>query len=85
MRISTVIFSLAYALGVTSAASINYPFFAPAPATIEECPGGAQYVLKIDYVNLNPNPPLKGQTLTIDAKGFLSEAVVEGATIDLVV
>ncbi|KAF9348679.1 Phosphatidylglycerol/phosphatidylinositol transfer protein [Mortierella sp. AD094] len=85
MRISAAIFSLACALSFTSGAAINYPFnFAPAPATIEEC-GPATDLLKINYVNLNPNPPLKGETLTIDAKGTLSGAVVEGAKIDLIV
>ncbi|KAF9170946.1 Phosphatidylglycerol/phosphatidylinositol transfer protein [Mortierella sp. AD011] len=85
MRISAAIFTLACALSCASGASINYPsFFRPEPATIVEC-GPASDLLKIEYVNLNPNPPEKGKVLTIDAKGILSGAIVEGATIDLVV
>ncbi|KAF8936971.1 hypothetical protein BGZ58_003446, partial [Dissophora ornata] len=85
MRLSTAIFSLACALGLASAAVINYPFnFAPQPATIEEC-GPPTDLLKIEYVNLSPNPPLKGETLYIDAKGLLSDDIVDGATIDIIV
>ncbi|KAI1315291.1 Phosphatidylglycerol/phosphatidylinositol transfer protein [Mortierella claussenii] len=81
MRLSTAVFSLACALGLASA----YPFnFAPAPATIEEC-GDLTDLLKIEYVNLTPNPPLRGQELSVDAKGYLSEDIVEGAKIDIVV
>ncbi|KAF9932135.1 Phosphatidylglycerol/phosphatidylinositol transfer protein [Linnemannia zychae] len=85
MRLSSVVVSLACAFGLANAASINLPFnFVPAPATIEEC-GPETDLLKIEYVNLNPNPPLKGETLVIDAKGHLSEPVVEGAKISLLV
>ncbi|KAF9094884.1 Phosphatidylglycerol/phosphatidylinositol transfer protein [Mortierella sp. GBA35] len=85
MRLTSAIVSLACAFGLVSAASINNPFnFVPAPATIEEC-GPETDLLKIEYVNLNPNPPLKGEVLSIDAKGHLSEDVVEGAKIFLIV
>ncbi|KAG0284655.1 Phosphatidylglycerol/phosphatidylinositol transfer protein [Linnemannia gamsii] len=87
MRLSSVVLTLACAFGLTSAASINNPFsFNPAPATITTCPGGDDTdLLTIDYVNINPNPPLKGEILTIDAKGTLADDVVEGAKIFLVV
>ncbi|KAG0297280.1 Phosphatidylglycerol/phosphatidylinositol transfer protein, partial [Dissophora globulifera] len=85
MRVSTALFTLACALGLASAGVINLPFnFAPAPATIEEC-GPDTDLLKIEYVNLNPNPPLRGTDLTIDAKGFLSSPILQGATVDVVV
>jgi hypothetical protein len=85
MRLTSVIVSLACAFGLANAASINNPFtFVPAPATIDEC-GDDTDLLKIEYVNLNPNPPLKGEILTIDAKGHLDEDVVEGAKIFLLV
>ncbi|KAG0356934.1 hypothetical protein BGZ54_000553 [Gamsiella multidivaricata] len=81
MRISTALFSLAVALGVVSAIPFN---LAPAPATVEEC-GPETDLLKIEYVNITPNPPLKGQTLTIEGKGQLSGDIVEGAQIFVVV
>ncbi|CAO3681149.1 unnamed protein product [Umbelopsis vinacea] len=42
-------------------------------------------ILKIEYINLSPDPPVKGENLDIDFKGYLSEQVEEGSTIDLVV
>jgi hypothetical protein len=39
----------------------------------------------IDYVNLSPDPPVKGQKLNIDFKGQLSETVPEGTTVDIIV
>jgi len=36
-------------------------------------------ILDLDHVNLTPNPPLKGKTLTIEAVGTLKEDVAEGA------
>lgn len=85
MRLSSIVLSLACAFGLVSAASINNPFtFAPAPATIEEC-GSPDDILKLINYSLNPNPPLKGEVLVIDAEGELSEDVVEGAKINLIV
>ncbi|KAK3840199.1 MAG: putative phosphatidylglycerol/phosphatidylinositol transfer protein [Linnemannia elongata] len=85
MRLSSVVVSLACAFGLVSAASINNPFnFVPAPATIEEC-GTEDDILKLVSYSLNPNPPLKGEVLVIDAEGVLKEDVVEGAKINLIV
>ncbi|KAF9153540.1 Phosphatidylglycerol/phosphatidylinositol transfer protein [Linnemannia schmuckeri] len=85
MRLSSVIVSLACAFGLTSAASINNPFsYVPAPATIDEC-GTEEDLLKLVSYQLNPNPPLKGEVLVIDAEGFLKEDVVNGAKINLMV
>ncbi|KAI8889613.1 hypothetical protein K501DRAFT_208102 [Backusella circina FSU 941] len=47
--------------------------------------GDANDLLTIDYVNLTPDPPVKGQNLTIDFKGQLSETVPEGTTVDIIV
>ncbi|MCJ1231883.1 Phosphatidylglycerol/phosphatidylinositol transfer protein [Toensbergia leucococca] len=40
-------------------------------------------ILTISYVNLSPNPPSKGVTLTIEAKGNFTEKVEAGATVNL--
>ncbi|GJJ75634.1 hypothetical protein EMPS_07992 [Entomortierella parvispora] len=81
MRLTTVLLSLACVLGVATAMPFLPP---PANATVVEC-GDDTDLLKIDYVNLDPNPPQKGQVLNIDAKAFLKENVVEGAKIFLTV
>lgn len=39
----------------------------------------------IDYINLTPDPPVKGQPLDIEFKGWLKEQVEEGSYIDLTV
>jgi len=43
----------------------------------------ADDLLVLDHVNLDPNPPAAGQTLTIEAKGTLLEDVEEGAYVIL--
>ncbi|RDL33663.1 putative Phosphatidylglycerol transfer protein [Venustampulla echinocandica] len=40
-------------------------------------------LLILDYVNLDPNPPLAGTVLTIEAVGTLLETVGEGAYVNL--
>ncbi|TVY60906.1 Phosphatidylglycerol/phosphatidylinositol transfer protein, partial [Lachnellula suecica] len=42
-------------------------------------------ILKLDHVNLDPNPPKAGKTLTIEASGTLTEDVEEGAYVVLTV
>jgi len=53
-------------------------------AAIDEC-GTETDLLKLVSYQLNPNPPLKGEVLVIDAEGFLKEDVVQGAVINLIV
>ncbi|ATZ57815.1 Bcnpc2 [Botrytis cinerea B05.10] len=40
-------------------------------------------ILTLDHVNLNPNPPLAGGKLTIEAAGKLSQKLEEGAYVRL--
>ncbi|KAI8373157.1 ML domain-containing protein [Radiomyces spectabilis] len=44
---------------------------------IENC-GDPDDILEIDYITLDPDPPMRGQNLTIDFKGTLSKEVPEG-------
>ncbi|RAL66585.1 hypothetical protein DID88_006275 [Monilinia fructigena] len=39
--------------------------------------------LKLDHVNLNPNPPTAGNKLTIEAVGTLSQKLEKGAYVIL--
>ncbi|KAJ5243220.1 MD-2-related lipid-recognition [Penicillium citrinum] len=52
---------------------------------LDYCENPAGNVLTIDSVDLDPNPPKPGATLTINASGTLSETVDKGATVALVV
>ncbi|KAM3586930.1 hypothetical protein VKS41_001979 [Umbelopsis sp. WA50703] len=51
---------------------------------IKNC-GDSNDILTIEHINLSPDPPVKGQNLDIDFKGTLSEEVVNGSTINLIV
>ncbi|KAF7163153.1 hypothetical protein CNMCM5623_008223 [Aspergillus felis] len=77
-----------------SARSISFFDSAQAPITaesfpvkgnnpLEYCSDPSGNVLEIESVDLSPNPPLPGQTLTINAKGNLKERVEEGAYVAL--
>ncbi|RJE27064.1 phosphatidylglycerol phosphatidylinositol transfer protein [Aspergillus sclerotialis] len=49
------------------------------------CNDPSNYILKIENVDLSPNPPQAGQTLVIKAKGKLNETIERGATVRLTV
>ncbi|KAI9795087.1 MAG: Phosphatidylglycerol/phosphatidylinositol transfer protein [Peltula sp. TS41687] len=40
-------------------------------------------VITIEHLNVNPNPPQRGQNLTIDAVGVVHEEIQEGAYADV--
>ncbi|RAL16413.1 ML domain-containing protein [Aspergillus homomorphus CBS 101889] len=46
---------------------------------LEYCANPSDDVLKIEKVDLSPNPPLPGRTLTIEASGTLKQPVEQGA------
>uniref|UniRef100_A0A1D1ZGK6 Phosphatidylglycerol/phosphatidylinositol transfer protein n=1 Tax=Anthurium amnicola TaxID=1678845 RepID=A0A1D1ZGK6_9ARAE len=52
--------------------------------TITDC-GRSSDILQIHYIEIRPDPPQKGQELTIDAAGFLTEVVDQGSYVDVVV
>ncbi|CEP11370.1 hypothetical protein [Parasitella parasitica] len=45
--------------------------------------GSRHGTFKIDYIKLNPNPPIKGQKLNIEFSGYLEEEVPRYSYIDL--
>ncbi|CAF9931791.1 Phosphatidylglycerol/phosphatidylinositol transfer protein [Imshaugia aleurites] len=57
----------------------------PGANPLEFCEKNDDYILTINNVDLEPNPPLPGKTLTIKAKGNFTEKVEEGAYLLLVV
>jgi hypothetical protein len=52
--------------------------------TITDC-SNTNDLLQILYINVSPDPPRKGQKLTIDAAGYLEEEVTQGSYIDVTV
>ncbi|KAG0677525.1 Phosphatidylglycerol/phosphatidylinositol transfer protein [Pichia californica] len=63
------------------------PFTKPIPGNspIEQCDISSKQSLKLYSVDLSPNPPERGQNLTITASGFLSDDIEQGAYVDVVV
>ncbi|KAF2805497.1 uncharacterized protein BDZ99DRAFT_466488 [Mytilinidion resinicola] len=66
-----------------SQVSINEDFPVPGDNPLYFCSDPADDVLTIENVDLNPNPPEKGKTLSITAKGTLNEAIEDGAKVHL--
>ncbi|EME38243.1 hypothetical protein DOTSEDRAFT_75719 [Dothistroma septosporum NZE10] len=58
-------------------------FSVPGDNPLEHCADPKDDVLAIKSVDLDPNPPLAGKTLSITAKGILAEDVEEGAVVHL--
>ncbi|EPS28164.1 Phosphatidylglycerol/phosphatidylinositol transfer protein [Penicillium oxalicum] len=52
---------------------------------LEFCEPPTSHLLTIDSVDLSPNPPKAGQTLTITASGVFHERITSGATVNIVV
>lgn len=57
----------------------------PGDNPLEFCGKSDDFILTINNVDLEPNPPLPGKTLTVKAKGNFTQKVEEGATLNLVV
>jgi len=55
----------------------------PGNNPLEYCQNPSNYLIEIDSVDLVPNPPQPGQTLTIQASGTLLETIEKGATVAL--
>merc|ERR1712000_77795 len=55
----------------------------PGKNPLNYCADPKDYILTIDHVDLDPNPPKPGEKLTISADGTLSEQIEPGATVFL--
>ncbi|KAI5855966.1 putative Phosphatidylglycerol/phosphatidylinositol transfer protein [Tricharina praecox] len=47
------------------------------------CGDNSKDIVKIQSLNLTPNPPLPGKTLVVDAVGSLKSAITKGAKVDV--
>ncbi|MCJ1253817.1 Phosphatidylglycerol/phosphatidylinositol transfer protein [Lignoscripta atroalba] len=57
----------------------------PGENPLTYCQSTKDDILAIEHVNLKPNPPAAGTTLTIEAVGTFAEDVEEGAYVNLTV
>ncbi|KAJ9669714.1 Phosphatidylglycerol/phosphatidylinositol transfer protein [Coniosporium apollinis] len=95
MRLSALFLTLAAATAVSarsagdfikvggSQVSINEDLSVPGKNPLSFCSAPTDDILKIDHVDLDPNPPEAGKTLNISASGTLRSKVEEGSTIHL--
>ncbi|RHZ55070.1 ML domain-containing protein [Aspergillus thermomutatus] len=96
MKLLSTAATLLLCLAPLSASARSISFFDSAQAPIkaenipvegnnplEYCADPSGNILEIESVDLFPNPPLPGQTLTINAKGNLKDRVEEGAYVAL--
>lgn len=55
----------------------------PGDSPIRLCDLSSPKLVDIYKLNLTPNPPVKGQNLTIYAEGFVEKTIVDGAYVDV--
>jgi len=92
MRVTALLFSLLTATAVSSRslfggnqnALVDEPkYTVPGKNPLNFCADPKDYILTIDYVDLSPNPPVPGETLTIVANGTFAKDIEPGATVFL--
>ncbi|KAL9047326.1 MAG: hypothetical protein Q9214_000068 [Letrouitia sp. 1 TL-2023] len=62
---------------------VNDELSVPGDNPLTFCANPTNYILTIEYVDLDPNPPQKGKNLIIKAKGNFTEEVDRDAYINL--
>ncbi|KAG0234471.1 Phosphatidylglycerol/phosphatidylinositol transfer protein [Actinomortierella wolfii] len=89
MRLSLVAITLAFAATATQALTLpdfKSPFdFEPLNTDLIKPCGNESDTLKIEYINISPDPPKAGQVLKIDAKGTLEKRIENSSTIEVLV
>ncbi|KAF1976370.1 hypothetical protein BU23DRAFT_566035 [Bimuria novae-zelandiae CBS 107.79] len=94
MKVSAILLAATSAVSVSAGslfstggdqAVINEEFKVPGDNPLYFCADPKDYSLDIEKVDLSPNPPVPGQTLTITAKGDFSKDVEEGSKTHLIV
>ncbi|SCU93937.1 LAME_0F05512g1_1 [Lachancea meyersii CBS 8951] len=61
--------------------SQNKPISGDSP--LQQCDADEKQLLDIKLVNLLPNPPVRGENVTISAAGYVKDTIVEGAYVDV--
>ncbi|KAL8735227.1 MAG: hypothetical protein Q9166_001103 [cf. Caloplaca sp. 2 TL-2023] len=82
--LSSLVASKAFLFGSNNQhALIDNSVSVPGKNPLKFCTDPTDYILTIDNVDLDPNPPQKGKALQIKAKGNFTEKVEQDAYIDL--
>ncbi|CAR22154.1 Phosphatidylglycerol/phosphatidylinositol transfer protein [Lachancea thermotolerans] len=67
--------------GLPGTRSQNKPI--PGDSPLEQCDADDKQLLTIQLVNLLPNPPVRGENVTVSAAGHVKETIKEGAYVDV--
>ncbi|CEP61226.1 sterol transporter LALA0_S02e09582g [Lachancea lanzarotensis] len=59
----------------------NKPISGDSP--LQQCDVDEKQVLDIKLVNLLPNPPVRGENVTVSAAGYVKETIEKGAYVDV--
>jgi len=55
----------------------------PGSSPVLVCDIDAAQILDIKYLKIDPNPPVKGESLYIEAEGVLSDTIYEGSFVEV--
>ncbi|SCW01608.1 LAFE_0E03400g1_1 [Lachancea fermentati] len=55
----------------------------PGDSPLEKCDASESQLLDLQLVNLLPNPPVRGENVTVSAAGILNGEITEGAYVDV--
>ncbi|KAL8890805.1 MAG: hypothetical protein Q9215_002109 [Flavoplaca cf. flavocitrina] len=83
LLLSTLVASKSFLFGSQQQPLVDDSLSVPGNNPLEFCADPTNYILAIDHVDLDPNPPQKGKALQIKAKGNFTEEVEQGAYINL--
>ncbi|KAL8997570.1 MAG: hypothetical protein Q9169_003188 [Polycauliona sp. 2 TL-2023] len=83
LLLSTLVASKSYFFGHQQQPLVDDSLSVPGDNPLNFCADPSKYILTIDHVDLDPNPPQKGKALQIKAKGNFTEKIEEGAYINL--
>ncbi|KAL8671066.1 MAG: hypothetical protein Q9168_004414 [Polycauliona sp. 1 TL-2023] len=83
LLLSTAVASKSFLFGNQQQPLVDDSLSVPGDNPLEFCADPSKYILTIDRVDLDPNPPQKGQALSIKAKGNFTEKIEQDAYINL--
>lgn len=90
MQLTTLLLAGVAAVGVSASPSwmpdqvtVKEEYKVPGDNPLYFCSDPADYIVTIDKVDLDPNPPRPGENLSIKASGNFKEEVVEGSKMHL--
>lgn len=91
---SVSLYLVAFLLALTAASPVFPAFFGlpgirgqnkpiSGDSPLQQCDASEKQLLDLQLVNLLPNPPVRGENVTISAAGYVKDTIKEGAYVDV--